>query len=106
MRECREDVLLGMIRFWSVWSRVPGRPSRSPVRGRTKEEWLLSDGPMMMVPDGLMLMIEYGAQNRISSRSIQYLGIYLILIEGYRSPAHGQLAYQWQARDVVWKECR
>ena len=55
----------------------------------------------MMVPDGLMLMIEYGAQNRISSRSIQYLGIYLILIEGYRSPAHGQLAYQWQARNVI-----
>ena len=82
MRECREDVLLGIIRFWSVWSRVPGRPSRSPVRGRTKEEWLLSDGPMMVVLDGLM-MIEYGAQNRISSRSIQYFEICLVLIEGY-----------------------
>jgi hypothetical protein len=49
MRECREDVLLGMIRLVSPWSRVPGRPSRSLVRGRTKEEWLLSDGPMIAV---------------------------------------------------------
>jgi hypothetical protein len=105
MREWREEVLLGMIRFWSVWSRVPGRPSRSPVRGRTKEEWLLSDGPIV-VPDGLMLMIEYGAQNRISSRLIQCFEICLILIEGYRSAAHGQLTYQWQALEVVWKECR
>ena len=55
IRECRDEVLLGIIRFWSVWSRVPGRPSRSPVRGRTKEEWLLSDGPMMSESNELIL---------------------------------------------------
>src|SRR3954470_15358214 len=47
MRECSEEVLLGTIKFWSFWSRVPGRASRSLVRGRTKEEWLLSDGLMV-----------------------------------------------------------
>jgi len=46
MREWREEVLLGITRFWSPWSRVPGRPSRSPVLGRTKEAWLLSEGAM------------------------------------------------------------
>jgi hypothetical protein len=47
IRECREDVLLGMIKFWSVWSRVPGRPSRSPVLGRTNDEWLFNEGPIL-----------------------------------------------------------
>ena len=49
IRECREDVLLGMIKFWSVWSRVPGRPSRSPVLGRTNDEWLFNEGPILTV---------------------------------------------------------
>ncbi len=47
IRECREDVLLGITRFWSPWSRVAGRPSRSPVLGRTKEAWLLNEGAMI-----------------------------------------------------------
>jgi hypothetical protein len=47
IREWREDVLLGMTKFWSPWSRVPGRPSRSPVLGRTKEAWLLSEGAII-----------------------------------------------------------
>ena len=55
MRECKEEVLLGTIRFPSCWSRVPGRPSRSPVRGRTKEEWLLSEGGMVADSDEIGL---------------------------------------------------
>lgn len=42
IRECREDVLLGMTRFWSLASRVVGR---SLVLGR--EECIFSDGPMV-----------------------------------------------------------
>lgn len=39
MRECKDEVLLGMMRLWSALSRVGGR---SPVRGRR-----LRDGAMM-----------------------------------------------------------
>lgn len=49
MRECSEEVRLGITRDWSVWSRVPGRPSRSPVRGRTKEVCVLREGAIVVV---------------------------------------------------------
>ncbi len=49
MRECREEVRLGITRDWSFWSRVPGRPSRSPVRGRTKEVCVLREGAIVRV---------------------------------------------------------
>lgn len=42
MRECREEVRLGMTSEAS-WSRVMGR---SLVEGRTKEEWSLREGAM------------------------------------------------------------
>lgn len=48
MRECSEDVRLGMTRLWSFWSLVLGRPSRSPVRGRTKEVCVLREGAIVM----------------------------------------------------------
>ncbi len=47
MREWREEVRLGMMRLLSAWSRVPGRPSRSPVRGRWKEEWVFREGAIL-----------------------------------------------------------
>jgi hypothetical protein len=39
MRECSDEVRLGIIMAGSApaWSRVLGRPSRSPVRGRVNE---------------------------------------------------------------------
>lgn len=52
IRECSEEVRLGMIRLLSAWSRVPGRPSRSPVRGRTKEVCVLSEGAIASVAAG------------------------------------------------------
>lgn len=48
MREWRDEVRLGMMRLLSAaWSRVPGRPSRSPVRGRWNDEWVLRDGAIL-----------------------------------------------------------
>jgi hypothetical protein len=45
MRECRDEVRLGMMRLLSpCWSRVRGRPSRSPVRGRVKEVCAVREG--------------------------------------------------------------
>lgn len=49
IRECSEEVRLGMIRLLSAWSRVPGRPSRSPVRGRTNEACVLSEGAIASI---------------------------------------------------------
>jgi hypothetical protein len=50
MRECSEEVRLGISRFWSgPWSRVLGLPSRSLVRGRVKEEWVFNEGGIMAV---------------------------------------------------------
>jgi hypothetical protein len=45
MREWRDEVRLGMMRLLSA-SRVTGRVSRSPVRGRVNEAWVLSEGGM------------------------------------------------------------
>ena len=72
MRECREEVLLGMIRLVSVWSRVPGRPSRSLVRGRTNEEWLLSDGPMIAVRGGLVVDGSISESKRLGPNVSEY----------------------------------
>jgi len=58
MREWSDEVRLGMMRLlsaWSRWSRVPGRPSRSPVRGLWKEEWVFSEGAILtLTPAGLI----------------------------------------------------
>ncbi len=47
IREWSDEVRLGMMRLLSCWSRVPGRPSRSPVRGRWKDEWVFKDGAIL-----------------------------------------------------------
>lgn len=47
IREWRDEVRLGMIRLVSPWSRVPGRASRSLVRGREKEGCVLNDGAIV-----------------------------------------------------------
>lgn len=49
MRECSDEVRLGMMRFWSLWSRVTGRASRSLVRGLVKEVWVVREGAMVMM---------------------------------------------------------
>jgi hypothetical protein len=47
IRECREDVLLGMIKLLSPWSRVTGRASRSLVRGRVKDDRVVREGAIL-----------------------------------------------------------
>lgn len=49
MREWSDEVRLGTIMADSAppWSRVLGRPSRSPVRGRVNESWVLREGDMV-----------------------------------------------------------
>lgn len=49
MREWSDEVRLGTIMADSApaWSRVLGRPSRSPVRGRVNEGWVLREGGMV-----------------------------------------------------------
>ena len=46
--EWREDVLLGIIRLLSLWSRVVGRASRSLVRGRVKDVCVLKEGDILL----------------------------------------------------------
>lgn len=48
MRECREDVLLGMTREWSICSPVEGLLARSLVEGRINDEWLRSEGILVV----------------------------------------------------------
>ena len=47
--EWREDVLLGIIRLLSLWSRVLGRASRSLVRGRVKDVCVLNEGAILLI---------------------------------------------------------
>jgi hypothetical protein len=56
MREWRDEVLLGMMRLLSA-SRVTGRASRSPVRGRVNDAWVLSEGGMMADGDGRRVLL-------------------------------------------------
>lgn len=50
MRECREDVRLGIMRECSPWSVVAGLSDcLSRVRGRTKDVWSRREGPISVV---------------------------------------------------------
>jgi len=57
MRECREDVRLGIIKECSPWSLVAGLSDcLSRVRGRAKDVGSRSEGPIVVVnyrPEGL-----------------------------------------------------
>lgn len=48
IRECNDEVRLGITRELSTWSLVTGR---SLVEGRTKDEWSLSEGAMMTIDE-------------------------------------------------------
>lgn len=56
MRECSDEVRLGMsmVSFAALWSRVLGRASRSPVLGRVKEGWVVSEGGMATVVETVL----------------------------------------------------
>ncbi len=47
IREWSDDVLLGMIKLLSFWSRVLGRASRSLVRGRVNDVCVLKEGAIL-----------------------------------------------------------
>ena len=47
--EWRDDVLLGIMRLLSLWSRVLGRASRSLVRGRVKDVCVLKEGAILLI---------------------------------------------------------
>lgn len=87
MRECRDDVRLGMTRLLSPWSRVLGRPS--PVRGRVKDEWAVRDGAMVAVEIVVVIGIRFEGGN--SSKPVQ-LGVLALPIDG------GGLVQQGQKR--------
>lgn len=46
IRECKDEVRLGITRELSAWSLVTGR---SRVDGRTKDEWSLSEGAIFVL---------------------------------------------------------
>jgi hypothetical protein len=61
MRECSDEVRLGMTSEVSTWSLVPGL---SRVAGRTKWEWSLKDGPILTVLDQLRKALKGGRRGQ------------------------------------------